>query len=529
MRYKLLALVFMSLCSSVVTAQKHSVIPILDGEKWYGAITAFGSRAPFTKDIPKQSLSTDNYNNQTSPFMVSSAGRYIYSDMPFDFEFKGGNIIIDSPSEEVVPTAGGKTLKEAFLAARNAHFKGSGTIPDKIFFEKAQYNTWIELMYNQNQKDIEAYADAIIANKFSPGILMIDDNWQRYYGNFDFRAEKFSDPKAMIKKLHDQGFKVMLWVCPFVSSDSEEFRNLEKKGYLIKEKGSNNAAIIRWWNGYSACYDLTNPAAFDSLVQTLKGVQEKYGVDGFKFDAGDPTFYNPLVQDYYDKNAVSNDHTMKWSELGLYFPYNEYRATWKMQGEALVQRLGDKDKSWNALNLLIPEMLNAGLIGYSYTCPDMIGGGQFSAYLNIDQTKIDQELIVRSAQVHAFMPMMQFSVAPWRILDDEHLKCCHIAAELHENLKHYIIEMANHSASTGEPIVRSMEYQFPGEGFSECMDQFMLGDKYLVAPILSKGGRRTVALPAGKWEDDMGVTYKGGKSVEIEASIDRIPYFQKRK
>ena len=40
-------------------------------------------------------------------------------------------------------------------------------------------------------------------------------------------------------------------------------------------------------------------------------------------------------------------------------------------------------------------------------------GGQFTSFL--DDAPIDQELVVRSTQVHALMPMMQFSVAPWRI------------------------------------------------------------------------------------------------------------------
>lgn len=78
---------------------------------------------------------------------------------------------------------------------------------------------------------------------------MIDDNWQKYYGNFDFKPEKFPNPQAMVAQLHKQGFKVMLWVCPFVSPDSPEFRELESKGYLLKKKGSHETALIHWWNG----------------------------------------------------------------------------------------------------------------------------------------------------------------------------------------------------------------------------------------------------------------------------------------
>ena len=67
-------------------------------------------------------------------------------------------------------------------------------------------------MYNQNQEDILNYAHNIIENGFPKGILMIDDNWQRYYGNFEFKAEKFPDARAMTDELHRLGFKVMLWI-----------------------------------------------------------------------------------------------------------------------------------------------------------------------------------------------------------------------------------------------------------------------------------------------------------------------------
>ncbi len=149
-------------------------------------------------------------------------------------------------------------------------------------------------------------------------------------------------------------------------------------------------------------------------------------------------------------------------------------------------------------------MIAAGLLGYAYTCPDLIGGGQFSSFLGIDQTKLDQELIVRSCQIHALMPMMQFSVAPWRILDKKHLTICRKYAHLHKEMGNYILEQTRQSAQTGEPIIRHMEYEYPHQGFINCKDQFMLGDKYLVAPILTKEHTRKVMLPKGQWKDDTG-------------------------
>lgn len=505
----------------------ESRISSLQGEKWWGGMVALGSRMPFEGNLRLFDLSAENLNNQNVPLLLSSEGRYIWSDKPFAFKMEEGELRLYSDYEKLEPILAGRTLRDAYSAACQAHFPPSGELPDSLFFSMPQYNTWIELMYDQNEADILAYADNVLKNGFPTGVFMVDDNWQKYYGNFDFKPDRFPDAKGMIDRLHKQGFKIMVWVCPFVSPDSPEFRELQAKGYLIKNKKSGAPAIIAWWNGYSACYDLSNPAAAEHLKQQLRGVQERYGVDGFKFDAGDIGHYHNPDLAFYDSTATSVDMCRYWAKIGLDFPFNEYRAGWQMGGEALVQRLGDKDYSWDAVRLLIPDMLAAGLLGYAYACPDLIGGGQFASFLNINPAQFDQELIVRSCQVHAMMPMMQFSVAPWRILDAKHLAICLQYARLHEQMGPYILELARHAAQTGEPIVRHMEYAFPHQGFLHCKDQFMLGDTYLVAPMVTKGDKREVKLPAGEWLSDTGEKFKGPQTIQIDVPLERLPYFQK--
>lgn len=495
-------------------------------EKWWGGLVALGNQMPFEKTTSEYDMSKKNLNNQVVPFLLSSHGRYVWSEQPFRFRMKGKALEISSDYEKIEVAEAGSTLRDAYLAAARKHFPPSGKLPEEIFFSKPQYNTWIELMYNQNQTDILAYADQVIANGFPTGIFMIDDNWQKYYGNFEFKPDKFPSPKVMTDRLHQQGFKVMLWVCPFVSADSPEFRELRSKGYLIKEKGSIRPAMIHWWNGTSACYDMTHPKAVEHLTMKLKEMQVKYGIDGFKFDAGDVTHLTGEY-DFYDKKANANTFSQRWAEMGLAFPYNELRTSFKLGGKELVQRLGDKDYSWYASTLLIPDMVAAGLLGHLYTCPDMIGGGQFASFLDVDPAKFDQELIVRSCQIHALMPMMQFSVAPWRILDKEHLAICRDYAHLHEQMGGYILKVAKEASQTGEPVVRHMEYEFPHQGFADCKDQFMLGDKYLVAPMVKKGTSRTVILPAGMWKDDGGVIHKGPTQLTLEVPLKRLPYFER--
>ncbi len=505
----------------------ETTVKFLPDEYWWGAFTQAGRSMPYISPI-EQNLDRDNKGNQSVPFFLSNKGRYIWSARPFVFSIKDNAITVKSQFEKVEVQTGGKTLRDAYLTACRTHFPPTGTLPDPLFFSRPQYNTWIELMYDQNQEDIMKYANAIVDNGFPTGVLMIDDNWQRYYGNFDFRAEKFPDPVGMIAKLHEMGFKVMVWICPFVSPDSPEYRVLRDKGYLIKDKNSNNPSITGWWNGQSATYDLTNPEAYAYLAAQLREAQAKYGIDGFKFDAGDVAYYRPGSQSFHDKNAVAADHSMLWAKLGTEFAFNEYRACFGMQGQPLVQRLGDKGYDWGAVKQLIPDMLAAGLLGWAYTCPDMIGGGLYTTFLERQGEPFQQNLLIRSAQVHAMMPMMQFSVAPWRVLDKENLAIVRETALLHERMGGYILELAENAAKTGEPIVRHMEYSFPGQGFEQCKDQFMLGDKYLVAPILTQENSRTVRLPKGRWVDDKGVKYNGGKEYRFDIPIDRLLYFERR-
>lgn len=510
-----------------INAQNITTINYDKDEFWWGGVVALGSKMPYVQPLKEFNLALQNNNNQVVPLFLSNKGRYVWSDRPFKFEVKNNQLVLDSKYEKIEIKKSGKTLKSAYLEASTRHFKSTSTLPNELLFVAPQYNTWIELMYNQNEKDILKYAKAIKSNGFPEGVLMIDDNWQRYYGNFDFRAEKFPNPKGMINELHTMGFKIMVWVSPFVSADSEEYRELEEKGYLIKEKGKNTPAIISWWNGKSACFDLTNPEAKAYFIKQLKDMQVKYGVDGFKFDAGDNGFYNENYIDSYDKNAISVDHTRAWSEIGLEFSFNEYRAGWQLGGQPLVQRLGDKQYSWKAVQMLVPDMISAGLLGYAYTCPDMIGGGSFAAFLNIKEDQFDQKLIVRSTQIHAMMPMMQFSVAPWRILSKDNLEIVRNAAKLHEKFGDYIVEYAKISSKTGAPIIRHMEYEFPNQGFEQVIDQYMLGSKFMVAPVVTTENRRSIKLPKGKWKDDLGKIQQGGKTIEVDVPLNRIPYFEK--
>ncbi len=509
-------------------------LKILDGEYWWAGLSSKGHETPYdSSSSVSYDLWGDNQGNQAQPLLLSSKGRYVWSEQPIKYVFDKGTITVTTREGKIESGTEGKNLADGFGHVSKTYFPSNGKIPDPLLFTHPQYNTWIELMYDQNEEDILAYAQAIIDNGYPPGVLMIDDNWQEDYGTWEFSPRRFKDPKGMMEQLHAMGFKVMLWVCPFVSADSADFRELAAEGLLLLDpqktqnilwaNTKNKAAVIRWWNGASACLDLSNPKTQVWFKKKLDYLVEEYGVDGFKFDAGDAGFYSKGVVSW--KQDVSpNDHTQFFAEFGLNYPLNEYRASWKMAGLPLAQRLRDKKHLWEHLTKLIPDLMSQSVMGYAYTCPDMIGGGEYQSFLH--GAVIDEELVVRSAQVHALMPMIQFSVAPWRVLSKENSEICRQAALLHTRLGDTFLRLAREASTTGEPIVKPMAMAFPNDGFEMVKDQFVLGNDIIVAPVVEKGARsRSVILPNGQWKAEDGQVYAGGQTIEIDVPLERLPYF----
>jgi alpha-glucosidase (family GH31 glycosyl hydrolase) len=459
------------------------------------------------------------------PLLVSSHGRYLWSDRPFTVELADSVLTIrpyDGGTIEV--GCGDASLRGGYLAAAG-HFQPSGQRPADAMFIAPQYNLWIDMPFEPTQEAVERYADQVLSNGFPPGVLAIDDMWSESYGSWTFHSGRFPDPRGMTARLHELGFTVMLWVIPLVTPDTAAFRSLARRGLLVLD-ADGDPAIGQWWNGQSAAIDLLKPDAAACLVTELQRLRSDIGVDGFKFDGGDVSFYQNM-------NLASPErYTAAWNAIAAGFTVNELRASWLAAGLPLVQRQRDKAHSWDekdGLASLIPNGLAQGLTGHAFTCPDMIAGGDYQQFpLGRQSTSLDPELFVRSAQCQSLFPMMQFSAAPWRLLDRRHLDLCLDAAKVHSAHGSEILSLADEAARSGEPIQRHLSYVFPGHGYEHVRDQFMLGDDLMVAPVTVKGkSSRNVSIPPGCWTGDDGGQLVGPCETEIEVPLARLPRFRR--
>ena len=92
----------------------------------------------------------------------------------------------------------------------------------------------------------------------------------------------------------------------------------------------------------------------------------------------------------------------------------------------------------------------------------------------------------------------------------------------------YILQMAHHAAKAYEPIVRPLAYEFPDCGYETESTMYLLGDKYLVVPMLEKGKtERTVTLPRGLWKESDGSILQGGQPVTLHFPLEKVYVFER--
>ena len=503
-------------------------VRIKENEFWWGGAVNEGIRMP----LDKESLYTldcrvNETYNQMNPLWVSSQGRYLFVEGDFLFEVKEGKIHIYH-ADEVYLEEGFQTLSKAYLHAATRFFKRSKHEIPQEAMTSPQYCTWVDMLRQVNEKGVIEYAESLIQSEMPTGYLIIDEGWAKDYGDWEFDIRKFPNPKEMVARLHSLGFKVLLWVCPFVSKNCKQLELLLRNGALIKD-GQENPTLKTWWNGDSYLLDGTNPFAYEWLESTLNSLMIEYGIDGFKFDAGDSMYY--AFEDLTYVKTSPNEQSFLWAKFAEKFAYSELRACYKMGGASVVQRLADKKSVWgeNGLSMLIPNIVQAGLLGYPYCCPDMIGGGNEVDFQG--ESVKDEELFARSCECSALMPMMQFSYSIWRTQNKTLKDIAKNFSLLRKSYVPMITDLIGESKRTFAPILRNLEYVFPHQGLEWIKDEFMLGDRLLVAPVLTKGmNKRIVVLPNGcQWIYlPNGKIYDGGQSVEVEAPIEVLPYFERK-
>lgn len=433
----------------------------------------------------------------------------------------------------------GENIQKLHQYVMGKIFKLPRSIPDERMIKEPIWSTWVMYGTKVMQSDVLTFADRIAQYNFPCSQIEIDDKYSCTYGDFDFDKDKFPNATDMISTLHFKGFRVTMWVYPFTNTDSPSF--LKYMGDWVRGPDPEIPGLVSWWNGIAGALDTTNEKAVKNYINRLKTFQSKYNIDGFKFDAGSLS-YVPVGYSLYNKTLNNPSvYSSKFAEAAAEFgSLVEARVGYRTQELPIFIRILDRASHWGydiGLKSVIPSVMMLGILGYPYVLPDMIGGNGPSFNTSTDfKGKPEKELYIRWVQMNTFLPAMQFSYVPW-MYDNETLTIVKQCIDLRAKISPVLIQTAKDVAIFDAPIIRPLWWFAPNDDTSlEINSQFILGDMYLVAPVLDpatvhKGQHKVYFPPGGTWMKEFGAkedeidTRSGGKWITYDVSLADLPYF----
>ena len=358
------------------------------------------------------------------------------------------------------------------------------------------------------------------------------------------------DPAGMIRSLHNEDVKVVLWQIPLQKTDpglaaepAADARLMASRGYAVVEADGRPYRNRGWWFPDALLPDFTDPEARAWWLGKRRYLVEELDVDGFKTDGGEHAWGRDLrYADGSRGDAGNNRYPVHYAQAygDLLRAAGKSPVTFSRAGFTGSQAhgivwAGDESSTWEAFRASLTAGLSAAACGIVYWGWDLAG---FSGPLP------SAELYLRAAAASAFLPIMQYHSefndhrrplrdrTPWNVADQTGeprvVPVFRSFVALRERLLPYLQDAARTAVTTDRPLLRPLFFDVPGEPeLWRHPLQFGLGDALLVNPVTQPGAERwTTWLPSGPWVDVWsGEVVEGGGCHDREVPWDVVPVY----
>jgi alpha-D-xyloside xylohydrolase len=388
-------------------------------------------------------------------------------------------------------------------------------------------------------------------------VLVLDWFYYSKMGQMDFVPERFPDPAAMNKQLHDMGIQTMISVWPRFTKESRYYDTVLKNGWFehladgtptnglpYDRAGSDidtsNPDAAKWYWGIIR--DNIISKGFDSLW--ADETEPDLPPNGSYFHAGPGTQYfniYPLVH----TGALYEGFRRDVKHRALILSRDAYLGS---QRNGTLMWSSDISPTWDAYKRQIPTGLNFTASGMAYWTND-VGGWQYlpgehrpknpplldpsDARENVGGYDDYPELFTRWFEYGTFLPVMRtHGSRKWNEVWSYGKQAEPILEKylkLRYELMPYIYSLGYSTHETGAPFMRPLFMDFPDDfNVINMTDEYMFGPAFLVAPVTEQGMTiKNVYLPAGSdwynyWTNER---YHGGQIAKVDAPIDIIPLF----
>ncbi|SCL36264.1 alpha-D-xyloside xylohydrolase [Micromonospora nigra] len=362
-------------------------------------------------------------------------------------------------------------------------------------------------------------------------VLHLDCYWQvdGRWSDMRWDAEAFPDPDGMLAALREQGFRVCLWMNPYLMTDSPRYAEAAEAGYFLRRPDGSPYVADVWHGSYPPCaiVDFTNPAAVEWFTGLLRPLLEQ-GVAVFKTDFAEGVPADAVAHNGMTGVELHNVYALLFNDVvaAVTEEVAGHRTVWARSSylggqRHSVQWSGDVNATWPGLASTLRGGLSHGLSGVPFWSHDT-GGFHGTP---------EPDLYVRWTQFGALSPLVRLhgttSRLPWEFPAEAERHAV-AALRLRYRLMPYLWSAAVRAARTGTPVMRALLVDTPQDPTAWTTDlQYRLGEDLLVAPVVDPSGERDVYLPVGDdWVDAAtGHRHRGGQHLRVRVPLERMPLY----
>jgi alpha-D-xyloside xylohydrolase len=407
-------------------------------------------------------------------------------------------------------------------------FSGGGHVPPEWGL-----GFWYRHDAHATQQTALEMAQEFRERRISCDVIGLEPGWQThaYSCTFVWDKTRFPDPAGFVRSAGKMNFKVNLWEHAFTHPASPLFP-------AIKPHSGNYGV----WGGLVP--DFAGEAGRAAFGDYHGKTFLDMGVCGFKLDECDNSDFTGGWS-FPECSAFPSgvDGEQMHSVFGLRYQmaiWNEYRKR-NQSTYSLVRSSG-------ALAAPYPFVLYSDLYDHRQFIRALVNSG-FSGLLWCPEVRdaVSQEDLIRRLQSVIFSPLAMVNGwyiknPPWKqlnrklnnaghLLDDwEKLEArCREVIGWRMQLVPYLTAAFQRYAEDGTPPFRALVLDAPGARQLQAVDdQYMVGDRMMVAPLFAGEPGRTVVLPQGVWHDYWtGEVLQGGTVLTVDASAGNIPVYVK--
>lgn len=466
------------------------------------------------------------------PFYVSSKGYGLFVNSTLESVFHIGSL----SNASLCVTTPGQCLEYYILTGTMRHIVGTMThmtgpaaLPPDWSFGLWYSNGFFD--GSGGAQTLRQHAEYFRAEGVPCDVMHLDCYWMRddMWCDFVWDAASWPRHEELLKELREKGYRVCLWINPYVTCKTEMYREGHDKGFFVKTYSGETYLADLWHGLLSLCavLDVTNPDAVRWFQDKLRGVLSQ-GVHALKTDFGEEI---PLDSHFANGRTGAE---MRNTYAGLYnkivFDVVKEREgtglVWARSGAAGMQKYpvcwsGDPRSCYEGMAATLRGGLSLGVSGVPFWSHDI--GGFYGT--------VEEDVYVRWAQYGLFSSHSRLHGTtprqPWAFAERiEKIVCDTI--RLRYRLMPYVLKTARACVADGLPMVRPLWLSCPDEpAAATCWDEYFFGEDFLVAPVFGgDGAERSVYLPAGNWKHWFtGETFEGGRYYRLRCPLDEMLLF----